>query len=83
MQKKSPWFHYNTRLLKLFNDGKLEYYNPLNISLRGVVNLNKSCKANFLSENKFNLETKERTFFFIVNYLIFIFSLIIHQLRFG
>ena len=66
VQKKSPWFHYNTRILKLFSTGKLEYYDPLTKHLKGTIILDKKCYPIFKENDKFDLVTKNRTFIFKV-----------------
>lgn len=73
LDKKSPWFHYNTRFCKLYKSGKLEYYNPSNMLLKGNIQLDSKCKSNLIDENKFSLETSSRTFLFKVNFNLIIF----------
>jgi hypothetical protein len=66
VQKKSPWLHYNTRILKLFSDGRLEYLDPKTESLKGCIRLDSTCKAIFNDELRFDLLTGSRKFIFKV-----------------
>ena len=71
VQKKSPWFHYNTRILKLFKSGKLDYLIPTTLLVRGTIILDSFCKGVFVDEKKFDLITKNRKFIFKVIFLNF------------
>jgi len=62
-KKKSPWFHYNTRLLILYQT-KLAYYEPLKNIKKGEINLNKFCNALAKDDYKFELFTQKRTYYF-------------------
>lgn len=66
VQKKSPWFHYNTRLLILKSNAKLEYYEPKQKILKGTIHLSSHCRAVFIDEYKFDVITKHRRFIFKV-----------------
>jgi hypothetical protein len=66
VQKKSPWFHYNTRVLRLFSNAKLEYLEPKTLKLKGTIKLNHECKAVLVEEGRFDLVTKNRTYIFKV-----------------
>jgi hypothetical protein len=66
VQKKSPWFHYNTRILKLYKSGKLDYINPNTLLIRGTIFLDKYCKGILIDNNKFDLITKSRKYIFKV-----------------
>jgi len=63
VKKKSPWFHYNTRLLILYNN-KLEYYEPKNKIKKGEIALNKNCTALVKDDFIFELFTPKRTYLF-------------------
>jgi hypothetical protein len=65
VQKKSPWLHYNTRILKLFND-RLEYIDPKTNILKGTIRLDSFCKAINNNEGAFDIVTRSRTFIFKV-----------------
>lgn len=72
VQKKSPWFHYNKRILRFFKSGRLEYYLPTTMKLRGTILLDNYCFGQAEEEKKFNLITKCRKYIFKVNiYLLF------------
>lgn len=64
VQKKSPWFHYNTRLLQLRESGKLEYHEPNKHLLKGTINMTPECKAVYIDEHHFDIVTKTRKFVF-------------------
>lgn len=70
VQKKSPWFHYNTRLLRLFSNAKLEYLEPKTLKLKGTIKLNPECKAILVDEGRFDLDIKQRTYIFKVPLLL-------------
>jgi len=64
IEKKSPWFHYNTRILKFFSKGHIDYLDPKTKELKGSIFINSDCHANLVDDNKFDLETINRTFRF-------------------
>ena len=64
IEKKSPWFHYNTRIIKFFSKGHIDYYDPKTKELKGSIVLNSDCHANLVEDNKFEIETVNRTFTF-------------------
>lgn len=67
VEKKSPYFHYNTRILRLDSTPKLEYIDPDSKVIKGTIYLNAECSAKVLSTTKFELITPKRTFLFKVN----------------
>ena len=64
IEKKSPWFHYNTRIIKFFSKGHIDYYDPKTKELKGSIVLNSDCHANLVDDNKFEIETVNRTYTF-------------------
>ena len=64
IEKKSPWFHYNTRILKFFSKGHIDYIDPKTKELKGSIFINSDCHANLVEDNKFEIETLNRTFTF-------------------
>ena len=74
IEKKSPWFHYNTRKVVLYNVPKLEYIDPSNnlvkviyyFIIKGVIYLTNTCYAEFVDYRIFLLVTPNRTFKFRV-----------------
>ena len=64
IEKKSPWFHYNTRILKFFSKGHIDYYDPKTKELKGSIFINSDCHASLVEDNKFEIETLNRTFTF-------------------
>lgn len=67
VEKKSPYFHYNTRLLKLDNTPKLEYSDPDSKKVKGIIYLFTDCEAKIISSSKFELITPKRSFLFKVD----------------
>ena len=64
IKKKSPWFHYNTRIIKFFSKGHIDYFDPKTNELKGAIFINSGCHANLVEDNKFEIETINRTFTF-------------------
>ena len=64
IEKKSPWFHYNTRIIKFFSKGHIDYFDPKTNELKGAIFINSGCHANLVEDNKFEIETINRTFTF-------------------
>jgi serine/threonine protein kinase len=64
MQKKSPWLHYNTRLVKLFSKGHIDYYDPKTNQLKGSFVINKNCNVNVIDDFRFEIETINRNYYF-------------------
>lgn len=64
VEKKSPYFHYNTRKLILDSTPKILYICPNSNITKGVIILSKECKAQKVKENYFYLFTPGRTFKF-------------------
>jgi len=62
--KKSPWLHYNKRLLKLYVSGKLEYYDTIESKLKGTITLTKDSTAVEQSDGYFELHSPNRKFKF-------------------
>ena len=64
IEKKSPWFHYNTRILKFYSKGHIDYYDPKTKELKGSIFINSDCHASLVEDNKFEIETLNRTYTF-------------------
>ena len=64
MQKKSPWLHYNTRVVKLFSKGHIDYYDPKTNQLKGSFVINKNCNVNVIDDFRFEIETINRNYYF-------------------
>jgi len=64
LKKKSPWFHYNTRKLVLYNKPKLEYIDFYKNMVKGVICLSRDCNSVLIDNNNFELRTPNRTFYF-------------------
>lgn len=64
LQKKSPWFHYNTRIVKLFGKGVIEYAEPGTKKVKGTIIINEYCKVEPEGDDKFELFTAKRKYVF-------------------
>jgi hypothetical protein len=70
VKKKSPWLHYDIRILKLYSSGRLEYLEPNSFIIKGNIKLDEDCKVHLIDEYRFELHTTKRSYNFLVN-LIF------------
>ena len=64
LQKKSPWFHYNTRLVIFYSKGHIDYFEPNTKKLKGSFIINLQCKANIIDEYRFEIQTLNRNYIF-------------------
>ena len=64
LKKKSPWFHYNMRYVKLYSNGIIEYFEPDKKTLKGTIEINEFCKVEVKNDYKFELYTDKRKFVF-------------------
>ena len=64
LQKKSPWFHYNTRLVIFYSKGHIDYFEPNTRKLKGSLIINSQCKANIIDEYRFEIQTPNRNYIF-------------------
>ena len=64
LQKKSPWLHYNTRIVKFFSKGHIDYFDPKTNTLKGSFIINANCRVNIVDEYRFEIETINRNYFF-------------------
>lgn len=65
INKKSPWFHYNTRYIILDSAPKITYKDPETQLVKGQIFLSKECKAVHLDDLRyFDLITPKRNFRF-------------------
>ena len=64
LQKKSPWLHYNKRLVRFYSKGHIDYYEPKTNELKGSFIINSNCKVNVIDEYRFEIETINRKYFF-------------------
>lgn len=67
VEKKSPYFHFNTRKLTLDSTPKLIYSEPKTGFVKGEIYLSKECNAQLESTSKFEVITPKRVFVFKVN----------------
>ena len=64
LQKKSPWFHYNTRIVKFFSKGHIDYFDPKSNELKGSFMINANCRVNVVDEYRFEIQTINRNYYF-------------------
>ena len=64
LYKKSPWYHYNRRYVKLYSKGHLDYYDLSTKILKGVITINASSKAYPLDDFRFKIVSQNKTYFF-------------------
>ena len=64
LQKKSPWLHYNTRIVKFFSKGHIDYFEPSTKKLKGSFQINIHCQAILIDEYRFEIQTQKRSYFF-------------------
>ena len=64
LEKKSPWLHYNSRLVKFFSKGHIDYFDPKTKELKGSFIVNSDCHANVIDEYRFEIVTINRTYYF-------------------
>ena len=64
LQKKSPWLHYNTRVVKFFSKGHIDYFDPKTNEEKGSFIVNSDCHVNVIDEYRFEIVTKNRTYYF-------------------
>ena len=64
LQKKSPWLHYNTRIVIFYSMGHIDYFEPNTKKLKGSFAINLQCKANVIDEFRFEVQTLNRSYFF-------------------
>ena len=64
LQKKSPWLHYNTRIVKFYSKGHVDYFEPSTKKLKGSFIINIECQANLIDEYRFEIQTQKRSYFF-------------------
>ena len=62
--KKSPWLHYNKRIIKLYTTPKIDYIEPITLKIKGTIFLEKDSFAKLIDETNFEVFTKHRTFSF-------------------
>ena len=65
LKKKSPYFYYDIRKVVLYDTPRIEYIDPDKLITKGTINLNKSCSAQLIKSNQFELITPKRTFIFM------------------
>ena len=64
LQKKSPWLHYNTRVVKFFSKGHIDYFDPKTNEEKGSFIVNSDCHVNVIDEYRFEIVTINRTYYF-------------------
>ena len=64
LEKKSPYWHYNTRKVVLYSTPKIVYIDPSNNKVKGEIYLDKSSKVIHVSTNVFEIVSPKRNFKF-------------------
>ena len=64
MDKKSPWLHYNQRIIKLYTTPKIDYLEPETNKIKGTIFLDHETQAKVVDESNFDVITTYRTFSF-------------------
>jgi len=64
LQKKSPWLHYNARLVKFYSKGHIDYFDPKTNELKGSFIINSDCHVNVIDEYRFEIVTINRNYYF-------------------
>jgi serine/threonine-protein kinase len=64
LKKKSPWFHYNIRFVKLYAKGIIEYYESDKKTLKGTIVINEFCSVEVHNDYKFEIITEKRKYVF-------------------
>ena len=64
LHKKSPWLHYNKRLVRFYSKGHMDYFDPKTNELKGSFIINSNCKVNAIDEYRFEIETINRKYIF-------------------
>ena len=62
--KKSPWFHYNTRIVIFYSKGHIDYFEPNTKKRKGSFIINSKCKANIIDDYRFEVQTPNRNYIF-------------------
>ena len=62
--KKSPWFHYNKRYVKLYSKGHLDYYDFSTKILKGSIIINESTKVTPIDDFRFEIISQNKTYLF-------------------
>ena len=64
LYKKSPWYYYKARLVKLYSSGRIDYFDLLSKSLKGSIYINENSKVNAIDDFRFEIVTEERIYTF-------------------
>ena len=64
LYKKSPWYYYKARIVKLFSNGRIDYFDVLTKSLKGSIYINENSQANAIDDFRFEIITGERIYTF-------------------
>jgi hypothetical protein len=65
VQKKSPWLHYEPRILRLFSD-RIEYLEPKSMVIKGIIKLDNTCTVLLIDDYNFEINGNSRKFVFKV-----------------
>lgn len=64
LEKKSPYLHYNLRIVKFFSKGHIDYFDPSTKNKKGSFIIDEACGINLADDRKLEIITPNRTFIF-------------------
>ena len=64
LYKKSPWFYYNKRYVKLFSKGHLDYYDYSTKILKGSIIINENTKVFAIDDFRFEINNQNKNYYF-------------------
>ena len=64
VDKKSPWLHYNKRIIKLYTTPKLDYIDFKTNKVKGTIFLDENSYSKSTDDYNFELITKHRIYYF-------------------
>jgi serine/threonine protein kinase len=64
LYKKSPWFYYNKRYVKLFSRGHLDYYDYSTKIFKGSIIINENTKVFAIDDFRFEINNQTKSYYF-------------------
>ena len=64
LYKKSPWFYYNRRYVKLYSKGHLDYYDYSTKILKGSITINENTSVFANDDFRFEIKNQKKKYFF-------------------
>ena len=62
--KKSSWIHYNKRIVKLYSQGHLNYYDCVTKILKGSIIINENTKVYAIDDYRFEIINQNKNYYF-------------------